>query len=133
MAQTGRRLNAGGNRHGGGLRDRSSGHQKRGGGHLRVARARPHRAVQAAVAMAARSNGNGDKCGGRSSVVHGRRAMARPRGNQVARPHLGGPGSTVDSTAGRGKLSGEQEVGHGGRRPRELVGRWLEEASERGR
>ena len=71
--------------------------------------------------------------GGRSSVVHGRRAMARPRGNQVARPHLGGPGSTVDSTAGRGKLSGEQEVGHGGRRPRELVGRWLEEASERGR
>ena len=66
MAQTGRRLNAGGNRHGGGLRDRSSGDHSGGGEALRVAGRAPRLPVES-VGVGAAGIGAGDDLGSRRS------------------------------------------------------------------
>ena len=71
MTQTGRRLNAGGNSHDGGLRDRSSGVQMDGGERLRGAGAHPRPFQQAAAARAAGDDGPELGSGGRSSGVLG--------------------------------------------------------------
>ena len=66
MAQTGRRLNAGGNRHGGGLRNRSSGDHSGGGEALRVAGRAPRLPVES-VGVGAVGIGAGDELGSRRS------------------------------------------------------------------
>ena len=71
MAQTGRRLNAGGNRHGGGLRDRSSGDHSGGGEALRVAGRAPRLPVELVGVGTAGIGVGGERGGGRSSGVDG--------------------------------------------------------------
>ena len=75
MAQTGRRLNAGGNRHGGGLRDRSSGDHSGGGEALRVAGRAPRLPVES-VGVGAAGIGAGVDLGGRRSSAKVERGAA---------------------------------------------------------
>ena len=75
MAQTGRRLNAGGNRHGGGLRDLSSGDHSGGGEALRVAGRAPRLPVES-VGVGAAGIGAGVDLGGRRSSAKVERGAA---------------------------------------------------------
>ena len=78
-SQTRRRLDAGEARHGGTARVCVSGGQTSGGEALRVAGALPHPTGLKSAAGVAGSDGEELGRGGRSSVVHERRATVRLR------------------------------------------------------